>query len=167
MRERSYKQRNKKIKLKEVPNLYALHGERTEGSSARSNITEDVAGNLPPSDLRAFENAGWVFHEGESQAIPQDAQYARVFLTKNGGLALGTNMLTVQFHGDPSEEDANALLEPYGSHVVQRLTFAPGLYQVAVDDPGQGDSLDVGNKLLSSGSVKFAEPVLIESMGHR
>jgi len=51
--------------------------------------------------------------------------------------------------------------------VIERLTFAPGLYQVAVTEQAERDAVDTANELMDSGRVKFAEPVLIEVMGTR
>jgi hypothetical protein len=72
-----------------------------------------------------------------------------------------------QFPDDPSEDQANTRLQPYGCRVVERLQFAPGLFQVAMTDQAQGDTLDGANQLVEAGLAKFAEPVLIEAISPR
>jgi hypothetical protein len=118
------------------------------------------------TDLRAFEDAGWQFHEKPAEP-PENAVQAKVFIKPRRRLALSTNRLTVKLPDDPSEEQANAVLQPFGCRVEERFTFAPGLFQIILTDQAQGDSVEVANQLTDSGSVEFAEPVLIEAIGGR
>jgi hypothetical protein len=168
MEERSFVQRNKPVVLREMTDVAAF---REEGGAKRAPATgstaDVIAREVPASQVRAFEEAGWTFGERPAGEPPADAPQAKVFVKADGRLALGTNLLTVQFREDVSEEQANEMLQPYGCHVVKRLTFAPGLFQVAVTDPSRGDAIEVANQLQTSGLVKFAEPELIEVTGPR
>jgi len=169
MRERSYVQRNKRVELREITDLVALRKEDARGEeTGESHIPEQLAPEVPESQLRAFENAGWVFQEkGAEEEARDDAPKAQVFVKSGGRLALGTNVLTVQLKEMRTKEEADAALAPYGCRVIESLTFAPGLFRVAVEDTSEGDAVDVANKLLNSGLVEFAEPELIEVHGPR
>jgi hypothetical protein len=166
MRERSFVQRNKRVDLQEVTELVATRadGERAD-LPAESRIPEAVAAEVPEQQVRAFEKAGWVFREPSAERTSEKT--AKVFVKSGGRLALSTGRLTVQFPGEPSEEEANEKLRPFGARVVERLTFAPGLFQVALSEEAEGDAVDVANRLVTSGMVTFAEPELIEEMGAR
>jgi hypothetical protein len=174
MKERSFVQRNKRVKMRELTDLVALRKEDAGGDArGRSRLPEQLASDVPQAQVRAFEKAGWVFQErgaGAEEAAAADAPappQAQVFLKSGGRLALGTNVLTVQLKGKPTEEEANAALAPYGCRVVESLSFAPGLFRVAVEGEAGGDALDAAERLSDSGLVEFAEPELIEVTGPR
>ena len=169
MQDRSYVQRKKQVRLRELTDVVALRGEGDERKAQpeKRGVPEAIHPEVPAAQVRAFEDAGWTFQQRSAGAVPEAAAQAKVFVKEGGRLALGTNQLTVKFPEDVSEERANELLRPYGGEVAQRLTFAPGLFQVAVTDQGRGDLLDVANQLEESGLVEFAEPVLIEQSGGR
>lgn len=170
MKERSFVQRNKRVQLHELTDLVALRKEEAGGDArSGSDITERIAPDVPASQLRAFEKAGWVFQErgAAAAAAPETAQQAQVFVKSGGRLALGTNALTLQFKDRLSEEEANAALQPYGCRVIESLSFAPGLFRVAVVDTAQGDAMETADRVSSSGLVEFAEPELIEVTGPR
>jgi hypothetical protein len=132
---------------------------------AQSRIPEAVASEVPEQQVRAFEKAGWVFREPSGERASENT--AKVFVKPGGRLALGTDRLTVQLPGDPSEEEANQLLGPHGCRVLERLTFAPGLFRVELTDDAEGDAVDVANRLVEAGVVTFAEPELIEEISAR
>lgn len=176
MKERSFVRRNKRVQLRELTELVALRKEDAGGGArGRSRLPGQLARDVPQAQVRAFEKAGWVFRErgadAEREAAPDaqaSAPQAQVFVKSGGRLALGTNALTVQLKGEPTEEEANAALAPYGCRVVESLSFAPGLFRVAVDGAAAGgDALDAAERLSDSGLVEFAEPELIEVTGPR
>jgi hypothetical protein len=168
MRERSFVRRNKRVQMREITDLVALRKEDAGEDAARGGgIPDQLAYDIPQSQLGAFEQAGWVFQERGAGEPAKDKPQAQVFVKSGGRLALCTNMLTVKFPSDLSEEEANRVLSAYGSRVVERLTFAPGLFRAAVTDQTRGDALDVANQLSDSGLVEFAEPELIEMTGPR
>jgi len=168
MIERCFVRRNRAVQLHELTDLVAVRAQATpDAPRLESTIPESVARQLSGSQVEAFEQAGWAFQEPSSRELPEDAPRAKVFVKPDGRLALSTNTLTVQLRDDPSKEEANALLDPYGCRVLEQLTFATGLFRVAVTDQAQGDALDVANQLMDSGLVEFAEPELIEEIGQR
>ena len=185
-RERCYRQRGKEVCLVELTGLVALHrppaGETTPTGSEkgpgrrarpdRARLTRQALDDLAPEvslpQVRAFEDAGWVFAAASEHAESgPDAARAKVFVSQGGRLALGTNRLFVQLHGDPSERQADELLRPHGCRVLEKLSFAPGLFRVELTARARGDALDVANELPAAGVCKFAEPELIEMTGAR
>ena len=168
MEERSFARRNKQVVLRELTDVVALREGAGSGPAPAAGPTLDLtAHDVPAAQVRAFEDAGWVFRERPPSEPPGGVPQAKVFLKEDGRLVLGTNLLTVQFREDEPEEQANVLLQPYGCQVVERLRFAPGLFQVAVTDQARGDAVEMANQLAASGLVEFAEPQLIEEMGPR
>ncbi|MBM3456978.1 MAG: hypothetical protein FJX77_00365 [Armatimonadetes bacterium] len=168
MRERSFVQRNKRVSLRELTDLVALRPPGEQEKRAAGRIPEAMAAEVPEAQVRAFERAGWVFQERDARdETPTGSSRATVFVKPGGRLALGTNTLTVQLQGDPSDEEAAAILKPFGVELLQRLKFAPGLFRAAVMDGARGDTVDLANELVETGIVRFAEPELIEGLGGR
>jgi hypothetical protein len=168
MEERSFMRRNKRVVLRELTDVVAVREEGgSEPTPATASNSDLTARGVPAAQVRAFEDAGWVFQERPPSEPAGGAPQAKVFLKEGSGLALGTDLLTVQFKEDVPEDQANVILQPYGCQVVERLRFAPGLFEVTVTDQARGDAVEVANQLGTSDSVKFAEPQLIEEMGPR
>ncbi|HMG76631.1 MAG TPA: hypothetical protein VK582_24355 [Pyrinomonadaceae bacterium] len=123
---------------------------------------------VPLPQLRAFEDSGWVFlPRNEARNLSGDVQEAKIFVKPGGRLALSTNKLVVKLHGDPDESEANEILEPFGCRVLEKLSFAPGLFRVEVNKPEQVDAVEIANQLVASGVCEFAEPELIEALSER
>ena len=168
MKERSFLRRNKRVQLQELTDVVALHKKgEAKIEHLKSKIPDEIAQNMPASQLLAFENAGWILQERASSELSKSVPHAKVFLKPNGSMVLGTNMLSVKFKEDLSEEEANKTLKPYGCQVKRKLTFAPGLFQVAITEEADEDLVDMANRLSNSGLVEFAEPELIEVTGPR
>jgi hypothetical protein len=168
MKERSFLKRNKRVVLQELVDIVAFREEAGHESAPSTGSTPDLtARGVSAEQVRTFEDAGWVLREPALGKPPAGMRQAKVFLKEGGRLVLGTNLLTVQFREDMPEKQANAMLQPYGCHVLERLTFAPGLFQVAVTDQAREDAVEVANQLAASGFLEFAEPQLIEEMGPR
>lgn len=189
--ERSFRRYNgKEVRLHELTDLVALYppkhkatpaaamGGRRISTSRRAGLSakarlqsrtlDAIAPEIPLPEVRAFEDAGWVFVPAfDSDDASAEDPRAKVFVKQGGRLALSTNRLVVQFDGEPSQEQADELLRPYRCRVVETLNYAPGLFRVEVTDEAKGDTLDVANELVASGVCKFAEPELIEAVRGR
>jgi hypothetical protein len=190
--ERSFRRYNgKEMRLHELTDLVALRSPNREakppastdkgrgriptarrGLSAQARLQsrtlDAIAPEVPLPEVRAFEDAGWVFVPTfDSDDSSAEDPRAKVFVKQGGRLALSTNRLVVQLDGEPSREKADELLRPYGCRVVETLNYAPGLFRVEVTDEAKGDTLDVANELVASGVCKFAEPELIEAVRGR
>ncbi|MFN0070493.1 MAG: hypothetical protein ACKVVP_03250 [Chloroflexota bacterium] len=168
MIERSFVRRKRVVRLQELTEVVAVQGKAPPGSATRkSQIPDSVAAALPQDQVTAFEHAGWIFVSSPADERTESASRARVFLKDDGRLALGANTLTIQFRDDATVEEANAALQPHAAQVLERLTFAPGLFRVAVSDNAPADAIELADQLARSESVVFAEPELIEELGHR
>ena len=145
MRERSFVQRNKRVQLWELTDVVALRErDDTRRSRHKRHIPTAIAADVPASQWHAFEKAGWVFQERSAGELPTGVPQAKVFVKPGGRVVLGTNQLTIQLPDDPSEEQTNRLLQPYGCRGVERLKFAPGLFQVAMTEAGPGGRFGCG-----------------------
>jgi len=167
MQERTFQQRNKSMQVQELTDVVAVRTEKAEkGARSRGQVPEAVAAHVPEAQVNAFQDAGWEFKEASSD-VPEGEVKAKVFVKSDGRLALGTDRLTVQLRGVDSVEEANNVLAPFGCQVIRQLTFAPGLFEVALTDESNGDAIDVANRLVESGLVEFADPNLMENIPAR
>lgn len=190
--ERSFLQNGRIIQVKELPDLIALRlpnsnspqmsANKTRSRGYRSNqigsdktsirlpyvVLGAIAPEVPLPQVRAFEDAGWVFVKpSESVAATNHVARAKVFVKSGGRLALGTNKLVVKLREDVTEEQANEILEPYNCWVIEKMRFAPGLFRVKINEDARMDALDVANQLISANICEFAEPELLEVTGGR
>lgn len=175
-RERTYRRRNRLVQLEEVTDLIAVRppkasrslplafeAERGGGEQAKAAIPEELV-----AQVRAIEDSGWTLMPvSANRRLPNDAVRAKVFLQAGGRLALDAGNLTVKFTEDVDREKAGDILRGFGCQILEPLTFAKGMFRVAVEDPKDQDTLDVANALSESELVEFAEPELIEVTGHR
>lgn len=168
MMRRTFLQRGKPVELSELTDLVAVRtGGGRKGNRSKIRISEGIDLEALHTQVRAFENAGWEFRERSAESPREATPQARVFVKPGDRLALGTNMLTVKLRESLSQEQADVVLQPYGCHVSERLTFAPGLFQTVCTDPAPVDTIGVAKRLMDSGLVQFAEPVLLEGFGPR
>jgi hypothetical protein len=180
--ERSFVRRGRQVCLRELTDWVGLRQpdpetERAGSKSAHSpsrrsarsiHRFELAAPEIPQSQIRAFEDAGWNFVPRSSAIAPgPNIRQANVYIEPSGRLVLCANTLTVQFRDEISKTKADEFLEGYGCRVLEKLTFAPGLFRVALTALAQGDALDVAEGLQRSDYVKSAEPELIEQIGAR
>lgn len=134
----------------------------------KSQTLDRLAPEVPLPEVRAFEDAGWYFlPSADASSAPDQATRAKVFVKHGGRLALSTDRLTLRFKDRPSAREADEILRPFGCRVLEELDYAPGLFRVELTGEARGDALDVANELTASGLCDFAEPELIEALGHR
>jgi hypothetical protein len=167
MKERHFLQNGKWATVWEICELGASNRDDTVAAGT-SDPGESYlsAHNVAPEQVKAFKDAGWVFHERIPAERAARTSQARVYVKEGGRLVLGTKMLIAQFPENPGEDEVNGLLAPFGCHVARRLSFAPGLFEVAVEEE-DADGVEVAERLSKSGWVNFAEPELIEPLGGR
>ena len=163
-RTRQFQQRGKPVQVEEVGDLFAVRTGLVTKALASDAVVKAVPGLSKPA-VDAFRDAGWEFVR--SPEPPTEAPSARLYVKSGGRPILGTNRLTVKLTPDLKPADAEALLARHGGKVIERLTFAPNLYQVAVDPPAGKDALDVAGELTAEPSVEFAEPEFLEVLGRR
>src|SRR5262245_55668499 len=120
LKERHYLQRGQEHTVLEVSGLFAVHHPR--GAQAAPPVgleavdaqeVAHLAGGLDPSDVAAFQQAGWQFvRPRDRSATPDDL--AKVFVKPGGRLVLGLNRLTVKLADAPPEAAAEGLLAEHG-----------------------------------------------------
>jgi hypothetical protein len=150
--------RGKQIHLRE---LTAVSAVRADACATLSFAwSEEVPLDLVMPSVLAFKEAGWVI-------VPREEAVhgTKVYLRPSGRLVLGTNRLTVRVAGDRTDEEARDLLRRQSFTVIDKLKFASNLY--VVEAPPSHDSVDGAQLLANSRDVDFAEPELIEFLGHR
>jgi Fervidolysin N-terminal prodomain len=155
--DRTYRVRGNEVKLQELVDLSAV---RSDERGALPLAPLDSVGPETARQVHAFQDAGWEFVPRE-----QAAQGAKVYVRPGGGVALGTDRLTVRVASDRSAEEAAGLLDRHGFTVLDRLKFAPNLFVVRV--PAGHDAVEAAQRLADSGEVEFAEPELIEYLPGR
>jgi hypothetical protein len=178
-RMRQMVQRGKQVPLEEIENLYAVRSptvaaqDSDDGKTSEDNSAlnpDEVAAiwpELPPNELRAFQDAGWRFIQSDQPPQAGDGKVARVVVKPGGRVALATNRLTLQVADPLSEPQTKALLAEHSSRLVGELKFAKGLYEVAVDQNQGKNVLDVAAELNALPDVKFAEPQFVEVLSGR
>jgi hypothetical protein len=161
-RTRQFQQRGKPVQVEEVGDLFAVRTGLVAKSLGPDVVVKAVPGLSKPA-VDAFRDAGWEF----VRTPEPPATAAKLYVKSGGRPVLGTNRLTVKLTPDLKPADAEALFARHGGTVIDRLKFAPNLYQVAVDPPAGKDALDVAGDLTAEPSVEFAEPEFLEILGRR
>jgi thermitase len=134
------------------------------GTEARA---EDAG--IPQETLDAFQNADWLIVEPAADVTrsldagrpPVGTQDVGVVVRReNGAVGIATQRLNVQVAEQFSDAEAEAILTDAGLQVVNKLRFAPNLFEV---DAGAGeDSLAASLRLHDDSRFEFAEPAFTE-----
>ena len=165
------------VRLDEVAGVYAVNT-RDASAGATGSVDEGgvttldatgVAASVPglrPASLQAMQDAGWRFIRFADPPSPERA-VAKLFLMDGDRPVLATNRLVVGIKQSVSDSEAADLLGRHGARILQRITFAPGLYHIAVEARPQEDVLNTAAALLAEPDVEFAEPEFIEVIAGR
>ena len=174
-RARQLKIRGKPVAVDEVPGLYAVNRgagpvERVDDPLALPALdVESVVASAPGmrrAPIEALQHAGWRFVRSPEQPRV-DGPVARLFVFAGGRPALSTNRLIVGFKPAVADAEAARVLARHGGRVIEKLSFASGLYHIAVDPPPGEDVLDAAAALDAEDEVEFAEPEFIETLSGR
>ncbi|NEQ95583.1 MAG: S8 family serine peptidase [Cyanothece sp. SIO2G6] len=176
---REYIVRNERVSIEEIEGIVAILPREREASQADlsqsfGEILEasSRAGENP--DWQSFENAGWIFvrpNDVVQRALDtgsriNNAEAAqRVFRHSSGRTFLGTDRLSVKLRAEMSEEEVSAALDAANLEIVNRLKFAPNLYEVRVT--GDRNFLQVSVELAGNSDFLYAEPQFIEHIPPR
>jgi subtilisin family serine protease len=179
--ERLYYSRDRQRHVEEIEDVVGVlpddvRGETDELARAFGQPTAEAAVELdiPPDERAAFESAGWVFvapsHQvaravdrGESVTGAREVRH--VYRDEGGRSMLGTDRMTVRLAPDLSEDQARAVMSERGLEIVNRLGFAPNLYEVRVT--GAADPLDLSVDLHQDEAFVYAEPEFLEHIPPR
>ncbi|HSJ48092.1 MAG TPA: S8 family serine peptidase [Gammaproteobacteria bacterium] len=176
--QREYVVRGKHVTLEELEGVVAIM------PVARGRAAEEVARDFgrmakAPADVdenewRAFATAGWVLVRPSAEvsralearaAVDGAEAVQRVFRHPSGRILLDTGRLSIRLRATLSEDQARAALEAADLDVVNRLKFAPNLFEVRVR-PGR-DALQASLELAGQGDFEYAEPQFIEHIPER
>ena len=186
--QRHYFIRDRRIEVEEVDNLAAvrmIRGERGQAQADMSTYGKPAAaladaGPAADSARAAFERAGWAFvtpgealREALSGAIGAAAadglehaeEVGKVVLRADGAPAVVTDLLNVQIDPQLGEAEAEAILAERGLTIVNRLKFAPNLYETRAG--AFEDAIAASVALHDDPRFVFAEPSLIEHIPGR
>ena len=152
------------VAVKVAPDQQGIAVEDRFGTEARV-----ADAGIPQDALEAFHNANWLIVEPAAAvsaslaggAAPEGTEdVGQVFRRDNGTVGIATQRLNVQVDEEFSEAEAEAIVTGAGLRLLDRLRFAPNLFEV---DAGPGeDSLAASVRLHEDSRFKFAEPAFTE-----
>ena len=130
-------------------------------------------GNLPASNRKLFESAGWLFAEARealaraahTRAATGDETVRLVFMDRGGNTMIGTEMATVQFPSDMKDAQVQDELRRLGLRLVRQLRFAPNLFEVGL--PSEKIFPEAVADLQAAEAFTFAEPTFLQVLGAR
>jgi thermitase len=175
---RHYYLRGQRIDVEQVDGVVAIQGDQPAERGASPFGTDAAAAvrtaapSVQDEALAAFAAAGWQFVEPndstraalERAELPTGATSAGSLVARGDQLSIVTDLLNVQVVPSKSGAEAEAVLGAAGLTVVNRLNFAPNLYETRTTS---GDAIDAAAALQSNPDVVFAEPALIEHIPGR
>ena len=166
--DQEYFVRGQRKSLERIDDVVAIKIGLSESGAVESDFGPPASldqRGLEEESLQAFRNAGWVFVEPPSGESPQleareemEAVDAVGSLVKreNGRLGIVTKRLSVQLREELSEDEVKSILEETGLTLVNRLTFAPNLYEV--NTTVHADALDASVALQDDSRFILVEP---------
>ena len=176
---RRFYQRGQLIEVEQLDNVVAVNAPTSRGSSAdqfgrgaEESVRESVPG-VDESALAAFAGADWHIvtpNAGTTESmnsgdLPATASAVGTVVVGEGGrVGIATDLLNVQLVASLSEQDAERALGEAGLVVVNKLHFAPNLYEVRSQ---RGDAIDASLALHDDSRFVFAEPSFIEHIPQR
>jgi thermitase len=182
--QRQYYQRGRLIEVEEMDDLLAVQVDAdlstnetpvpTDfGESAFGSLVEDVA-EFDQQTAEAYERSGWLIVRPSAQTeesveegapLPGVGQTGKVIRRPGNRIGIATDQLNVQLREDLSEADAQRRLADNGLEVINRLTFAPNLYEVRTTVAE--DALAASVALHDNPDFVFAEPSFVEHIPTR
>ena len=160
--ERQYYIRDRLITVEEIENVRAAQvetderGQALESSSAygRSAAAALRDANAATETVEAFERANWYFTKpaaamrglmDSGEPVDNAPQTGKVVVRADGSIAVDTARLSVQLNSEYSEEECEAILDEKNLQIVNRLRFAPNLYEVQA--LARADAMEVSVEL--------------------
>jgi subtilisin family serine protease len=181
--QRQYYQRGRLIEVEEMDGLLAVHvdsGLPSGETPDPSEIGESAVGSLIEDDVEfdqesaaAYERGGWLIvrprpvtdETSGAAGLPAAGQTGKVIRRPGNRIGIATDRLNVQLRPDLSEADVQRELADNGLEVVNRLTFAPNLYEVRTT--AAEDALAASVALHDNPDFVFAEPSFVEHIPAR
>ncbi|MEO8596722.1 MAG: S8 family serine peptidase [Candidatus Solibacter sp.] len=175
---REYIMRGKRVEIEELDGLAAVKPVRTAatGKGYVLSMGERTAApeGVDEAGWNAFTRAGWVFvrpepaiaHALQTHTPVRGAEAVqKVFRHPSGRIFLGSDRLSVRLRASLGEEQATKVLRDNGLEVVNRLKFAPNLFEARVT--AGRDFLDASVELSEDPDFEYAEPQFVEHIPGR
>ncbi len=177
---REYFVRGERKTAEEIDNVMAVRvtpdaqGEAVADAESFGTAARATDVGMPEDTLEAFERARWVFVEPspetteavEGRRTVENADDAgKLVRRSNGRFGIVTRRLNVQLDPDIPADQAEQLLAERGLQPVNRLNFAPNLFEV--DTLVHDDALAASVELSSDPRFRFAEPSFVEHIPGR
>jgi subtilisin family serine protease len=182
--QRQYYQRGQLVEAEEMDGLLAVQVDADrpgDETPAPAEFGESAFGSLIEDDVQfdqetadAYQRGGWLIVRpsagtdesvGEGTGLPGAAQTGKVIRRPGNRIGIATDRLNVQLRPDMSEADAQRRLADSGLEVINRLTFAPNLYEVRTT--AEQDALAASVALHDNPDFVFAEPSFVEHIPAR
>lgn len=176
---RQYYMRNRLVEVEEVEEVEAVRvdpNSRGGGLGMAADTDAEAAlrgaGAAAPDDtVAAFGRAGWALvpptRGSRSLGMAGESPEAvgKVVVKEGGAPAIATQRLNVQLVPALSQEEAEVVLKERGLEVIQRLKFAPNLYETRAT--AWEDAMAASMDLKEDERFVFAEPSLVEHVPGR
>jgi thermitase len=174
---RHYYLRGQRIDVEELDGVVAVQRDdaaeaaHSFGRSAVSSVRNALP-DVEPEALEAFVANRWQFvapnaairEAREAHTAPDAATDIGSVIVYEGRVGIVTDLLNVQVDRSYSESEALAVIDGVGLTVVNKLNFAPNLYEVRNT---RGDAIDASIALNDDERFLFAEPAVIEHIPPR
>jgi DNA-binding transcriptional regulator YiaG len=169
---RHYYIRNRRCEVEQLDGVVAIKVDRNTRSQMPPRLNTEQL-HVSPEELEVFENAGWIFSSDlESSDLQRGSSVVKdltpsgaVFRREDGGIMIGTKVLTVKLKEEFSSETVQRKLAAENLSIKRHLKFAPNLFEVSVS--AEADPITEANKLRDDEDFIYAEPVMIEHMAQR
>ena len=148
---------------------------RIPGISAVPPLTESGAPKVEPGAAQQLKDAnlereagdfvreGWSFVEPSQAAGPGFG----VYKLSDGRIGLVGKTLNVKFSPDTSSEEIEKVLADHNMRKRRQLGMIKNFVMAELDQGIEGDAFAYSARLTDNPKVEFAEPVVVEKLGHR
>jgi thermitase len=178
--DRAYFSRDKAKTVEEIDSVVAIRVAQDEAGEAVADAGDFgtaaavAEAGMPDDSLEAFRNAGWVFVEpapataeaiDAAQPMERAEEAGRLVRLADGRFGIVTRRLNVQLAPEIPSDQAEQILRDRGLQVLNRLNFAPNLYEV--DAQAHPDALAASVELNDDDRFTLAEPSFVEHVPGR
>jgi hypothetical protein len=175
MKKQYYLGRDKLVEVEELENVLAVRPERTDapGLQMLQSVGKVAKLDVNRRHEEAFQKSGWQFLEADDELhaymqakhLAAAVRTAKAYRNSDGHLFVGTDHLVVKLSPELTEAQVQEKLAANGLAIIEKLRFAPNLYEVAVESGV--DIMDKSVQLHSQPDFLYAEPQLLRHIGAR
>jgi hypothetical protein len=179
--EREYFVRDRRVVVEQIDDVVAIQRESEAQAAPEESLDEDATAAVRDASpevgdetMAAFARANWLFvRPGSSEwsaaastrGAPGTQAVGSVVRRENGSVAVVTDVVNAQVDPGLAGDDAERVLADAGLDVINRLNFAPNLYEARA--VGWRDAIDASAGLHDDPRFVFVEPALVEHIPQR